>query len=406
VAAVDRVLHGRANVGAATTARVAAAAERIGYHAAGLIAARRVPPPRVLRFGVVLHKQAQPFYRGFARQIEAACAAVPTHDIRPRIVFSPSQVHEDFAAAFAQAADGADAVAGSDINHPRVDRRSAELRAAGTPCFVSLNELATAARCQYSGLDNLRPVRVAGWMIATAAQRPGKVAISLGGSHWHGQVLRESGCRAALRDHAPELTMLDTAVNRATRPVTYEATLDLLSRHGDLRGIYVAAGGMEGAIAALRGSRPPPGKVSLVVNGLTADSRAALADGIVTMAVATPIAQLCRELLSAMTRASRASPESPGPDRHLLDPVLCVPESVWPGPGRNAGGRHRGPAMLRRSRTRRGRPASRHGIPRGVRAGACDRCRQWPCSDSRLRRRAPCSSLPWGRWGLFRGRRR
>ena len=327
VATVDRVLHGRANVSAATTARVAEAAERIGYHATGLIAARQAPPPQVLRFGFVLHKQAQPFYRGFARQIETACAAVRTHDIRPRIVFSASQAPEDFSAAFARAADGADAVAGSAINHPLVDRRIAEIHAAGTPCFALLNDFATSARHQYFGLDNLRAGRVAGWMIATAAPRTGKVAVFLGGSRWHGQVLRETGCRAALRDHAPELTMLDTAVNLETRQVTYEATLDLLSRHGDLCGIHVAGGGMEGAIAALRECRPP-GKVTLVVNELTPDSRAGLADGTVTLAVATPLAQLCRELLSAMTSATGDTDETSGPERHLLEPALHVPESV------------------------------------------------------------------------------
>ncbi|HKL70236.1 LacI family DNA-binding transcriptional regulator [Salibaculum sp.] len=327
VATVDRVLHGRANVSTGTTARVAAAAERIGYHATGLIAARQAPPARVLRFGFVLHKKAQPFYDGFARQIEAACAAAQGHDIRPRIVFSPSQAPEDFAAAFDQAAEGADAVAGSAINHPLVDRKITGIRAAGTPCFALLNDFATAARSQYFGLDNLRAGRIAGWTIAATAPAPGKVAVFVGGSRWHGQVLRETGCRAALRDHAPGLRMLDTAVNLETRQVTYEATLDLLSRHGDLRGIYVAGGGMEGAIAALRESRPP-GKVALVVNELTADSRAALADGIVTMAVATPITQLCGDLLAAMASASVAPGERPGPDRHILEPTLLVPESV------------------------------------------------------------------------------
>ncbi|MDR9429003.1 MAG: LacI family DNA-binding transcriptional regulator [Salibaculum sp.] len=327
VATVDRVLHGRANVSARTSARVAEAAERIGYHAAGLIAARQAPPAPVLRFGFVLHKQAQPFYRQFAQQIEAACAAQPHHDIRARIVFSPSQAPEDFAAAFERAAEGADAVAGSAINHPQVDRAIAAISATGTPCFALLNDFATAARRRYFGLDNLRTGRIAGWMIAATAPALGKVATFVGGSRWHGQVLRETGCRAALRDHAPGMQMLDTAVNLETRQVTYEATLDLLARHGDLRGIYVAGGGMEGAIAALRESRPP-GKVALVVNELTADSRAALADGHATLAIATPLDLLCRDLVAAMSAAAGAPEDSTGPDRHLLEAHLVLPESV------------------------------------------------------------------------------
>ena len=41
-------------------------------------------------------------------------------------------------------------------------------------------------------------------------------------------------------------------VNLETRHITHEATLDLLQRYPDLVGFYVAGGGMEGAIAALR----------------------------------------------------------------------------------------------------------------------------------------------------------
>ena len=66
------------------------------------------------------------------------------------------------------------------------------------------------------------------------------------------RMLRETGFQGYLRQHAPAFTLLDSMVNLDTRQVTYEATLDLLSRRPDLRGIYVAGGGMEGAIAALR----------------------------------------------------------------------------------------------------------------------------------------------------------
>ena len=130
-------------------------------------------------------------------------------------------------------------------------------------------------------------------------RRPGKIAVFVGGNRWHGHELRETGFRSYCRDSAPGFTVLDTLVNLETRQITYEATLDLLHRHPDLAGIYVAGGGMEGAIAALRETRNP-GKVALVVHELVSDSREGLSDHYVTMVISTPIEALCRTLVGNM----------------------------------------------------------------------------------------------------------
>ena len=119
--------------------------------------------------------------------------------------------------------------------------------------------------------------------------------------------------------------MLDTVVNLETRQVTYGATLKLLNRQPDLRGIYVAGGGMEGAIAALREVRPA-GKVALVVNELTSESRKALIDRYVTMVIATPLQELCCDLVEMMVDAVAGKPNTT-PSQHFLTPQLYVPES-------------------------------------------------------------------------------
>ena len=163
-------------------------------------------------------------------------------------------------------------------------------------------------------------------MIATQMREAGKVAVVIGGNRWHGHILRETGLRSYLRDHAPQLELLDAIVNLETRQVTYKATLDLLDRHSELRGIYVAGGGMEGAIAALREMRPP-GKVALVVNELTNESRDALTDRYVSLVIATPLDQLCRDLVASMIESARGGPsETSG--QHYLIPQLFAPESL------------------------------------------------------------------------------
>ena len=324
-ATVDRVLNARPNVSARARQRVAEAAQQLGY-----------PLPRHLEdglrdtrpdlsLGFVLHKKSQHFYQRFAQQIEAACAARPDARITCSIRFSASQSPEDFVREIRTLADGCQAIAATGVNHASLTNLSAELAARHIPLFSLLNDFTGATGRGYFGLDNLKAGRTAGWMMATRLQRPARVAVFVGGTRWHGQAMRETGFRSYLREYAPAIHVLDTAINLETRQLTYEATLDLLTRVPDLDGLYVAGGGMEGAIAALREMRPSD-KVTLIVNELTPESQRGLSDRYITMVIATPLDQLCSALLDRMTGAI-LRPDEPGRGAPGLDQQIYLPES-------------------------------------------------------------------------------
>ncbi|MBY6154425.1 LacI family DNA-binding transcriptional regulator [Vannielia litorea] len=320
-ATADRALHGRGNVSDRMRQRIAEAAERIGYRLPSDTTAPSAPLRRI-NLGFVLHKPSQSFYQRFATEIEAACAAHPAANITPHIEYSASQSPDDFCAAITRAAQNTRAVAATAINHPSLSRLVTELQAQGTPIYSLLNDFGGRAGAGYFGLDNMKVGRIAGWMMALRLQRPGRVGIFVGGTRWHGHSLRETGFRNALHEYAPQIAIADTVVNLETRQVTYEATLDLLSRHSDLAGLYVAGGGMEGAIAALREVRPP-NKVALIVNELTPESQNALADRYALMCVATPLKELCAALVDSMAQAPDLEVSSPT----LFEPNLLLPES-------------------------------------------------------------------------------
>jgi LacI family transcriptional regulator len=326
VATVDRVLNGRARVREETARRVFEAAQDIGYHAAALIGERMQSDRPEVRLGFVLHKEKQAFYQAFRQEIEAAVRAAPRIRGRATVLFAPSQAPGDFAALIQQLGESCHAVAATAVTHVETTDTVLRVQEAGVPCFALLNDFAQGVRQNYVGLNNLKTGRIAAHMIATAVHRPGKIAVFVGGYRWHGHELRETGFRSYFREYAPQFTVLDTLVNLETRQLTYEATLDLLSRHPDLRGIYCAGGGMEGAIAALREARAP-GDVTLVVNEITPESRSALADRYVAMVVATPLERLCRDLVSLMVSAVETGAR-PVPGQHFLRPDLYLPESV------------------------------------------------------------------------------
>lgn len=326
IATVDRVLNERANVSEATIERVLGAADCIGYPTNKLEAIKRATSQPIIRFGFVLHKPSQEFYKNFARTLEVAVKE--RTDIRGHcdVRFAASQAPSDFASELMQISTTADVVATSAINHPTLTDTIRTIQNNAKPVFSVLNDAASGVQQSYIGLDNVKVGRIAGWMIATQVREPGKVAIFVGGNRWHGHILRETGLRSYLRDHAPQLALLDAIVNLETRQVTYEATLDLLDRHSDLRAIYVAGGGMEGAIAALRESRPA-GKVALIVNELTDESRDALSTRHVSLVIATPLDQLCRKLVDLMIKAAQGG-MSENSGQHYLLPHLFVPESL------------------------------------------------------------------------------
>ncbi len=317
VATVDRALNGRQRLKAETLAHIVAVARQIGHPAAlrlgGEARVRR-------RFGVVLHKQGQEFYKAFAAELRRAVAAERLVDAELVLEFSASQSPSEMAGLLRSMLGRCDVLAATAVNHAEVTAAVSDLAAQGLQVFSLLSDFAPGVRAGYLGLDNLKVGRTAAWLIETVSPGPGTVAIFVGGYRWLGHELRDQGFRAYLREHAPRLVVLDTLVNLETRALTYEATLGLIAKHPDLRGIYVAGGGMEGAIAAVRAAKAEA-RVALVVSALTPESRRGLQEGQVTMVVDTPLEKLCRDLMA------RLATGGPAPD-HFLPPDLHVGESL------------------------------------------------------------------------------
>lgn len=324
VTTVDRALNGRMRVREETMRKIADAAHRVGYHARGLLAQNLDTSKPEITFGFLLIKKSQEFYQNFASEIEQAVQARTGIRGRAVIRFASSQSPDDFADSLRALGDRCDAVAATAVNHQRLTQVVQELQARGVPAFSLLNDFAQGVRCNYIGLNNMKIGRIAAWMVTTRARKPGKLAVFVGGNRWHGHDLREVGFRSFVREMAPEFTVLETLVNLETRQLTYEATLDLVRRHPDLAGIYIAGGGMEGAIAALRESHARP-RIALVVNELTNDSRNALADGYLTMAICTPLSELCADLVDLMVQAVETGGEGVA-GQHFLEPRIVLPE--------------------------------------------------------------------------------
>jgi LacI family transcriptional regulator len=308
IATVDRVLNGRHPVRPETSRLVYEAASALGYHATSLIRQRIHADLPILRLGILLQKPDTEFYKAFGATAEKAikdatkfrgvCVLDYVSDLAPAVIV----------AKLREMVPKVDAIAMVAADHPNITAAVAELREKGIPVFSLLSDFATGVRSGYVGIDNRKVGRVAAWTIARTSGRPGKVAIFVGSHRFLGHDLREIGFRTYFRELAPQFHVLDTLVNLDDRHVTNEAIHDLMARHKDLVGFYVAGGGMEGAVDALREAGDKRNLV-VIVNELTPMSRAALADQVITMTISTPLPLLCDRLIDLMARALRRNDE-------------------------------------------------------------------------------------------------
>ncbi|MDW6026056.1 LacI family DNA-binding transcriptional regulator [Mesorhizobium sp. BAC0120] len=307
VATVDRVLNGRLPVREETARRVYEAAQAIGYHATVAIGQRLQVGLPQYRLGFILQRPDHYFYQSFARELESAVKAAGTFRGTAQVEFLESQTPPEIAAKLRQVGTRCGAVAMVAIDHPTVTSAVAELKEKGVPVFALLSDFAADVRENYLGINNRKAGRTAAWLIARSAAKPGKIAVFVGSHRFHGHEMREIGFRSYFRECAPEFEMIETLVNLEEPRIAYEATLDLLQRSPDLCGLYVAGGGIEGVIDALR-EEEAAGKLTMVCSTMSPQSREALADDIVTMVIAEPIERLSRELVAQMVQSIEHGP--------------------------------------------------------------------------------------------------
>lgn len=326
IATIDRVLNGRLPVREHTARRVYEAATEIGFHAASLIGQRLHRALPEYRLGFLLLRPDDPFYRAFAAEVKEAVSQSQQFRGAVSIDFTGSLAVEEIVERLRRLAAKSHAVALVSPDHPMLTAAVGELKERGIPVFALLSDFASGVREGYVGVDNMKVGRTAAWMIANCAPKPGKVVLFVGNHRFHGHELREIGFRAYFRENARDFTVMETFVNQESHQATHEVLSALLEQHADLAGCYVAGGGAEGGISALRQARPRPGPV-MICNEITADRRVALAEGLLTMVIDTPLRPLCAELVALMANTlGKGAAAAPG--QTFIPFGVYLPESI------------------------------------------------------------------------------
>lgn len=305
VATVNRVLAGAENVRYGTRELVTEAAERIGFYGLGAIQARVSASRPRFRLGFLLHQPGRSFYRMLADHLTEAAAAVPDCEIETRIEFLDDLSPQNIANRMRVLGETCDAIGIVAAVHPVVTEALDALRAKGVPVFALISQLSATGQVPYIGLDNWKVGRTAAWAIEHIAKSRGKLGILVGNHRYRCQEMNETGFRSYFREYAPDFTLLEPLSTFESSAIAQEMTERLLREHPDLTGLYVAGGGISGALAALRNS-DRAGQIVTVGYQLMDVTRAALLDGSLTVCISHPLDRMARDTVDGMLQAVKA----------------------------------------------------------------------------------------------------
>lgn len=301
-ATVDRVLNSRLPVRDGTALRVIEAADRLGYHAVHLMRQRLPARGANRRLGFCLQKRASSFYQAFAQALREAVARQTGGRGTAVIEFVDDLEPVAIGEQLLELGRRCDALGVVALDHPHVNAAVAQLHEEGHPCLALLTDLGAPQRLGCVSIDNRQRGRTAAWAVRRLSRGEGTVGVFVGSHRYLGQETSEMAFRAALREQAPGLRVLDAQVNLEDGQMAYEATLGLLQRHPDLVGLYDAAGGgTPGIVRALR--EVPSRKVVFVAHELTPAHRLGLVDGLIDLIVQTPLVALSDTAVRALMQA-------------------------------------------------------------------------------------------------------
>ena len=301
VATVDRVLNRRLPVREDTALRVVAAAESIGYHATGLLK-QRLNEVKPCTLGFLLQKRDD-FYKSLANELLNATKQATSVRGKAVVEFMDELVPSFIAAKIREMAPRVDVLAIVAVDHPLVSEAVEEVVAKGKPVFTLLSDLTTPARSGHVGVDGRKAGRTAAWAISRLAKKPGKIGILLGSHRYLNQETAEISFRSYMRENTPQFQLLEPLVNLDDPRIAYEAVEDMISTNADLAGIYMAGGGMEGLVRALRDENAGS-RIIAVCNELIPVTRSALIDGTIDLVLATPAALVASRAVEAMAHAA------------------------------------------------------------------------------------------------------
>jgi LacI family transcriptional regulator len=280
-ATVDRVLNRRLGVRTATAQRVVEAAAALDYlPRAALYEALR---PKPMRLAFLLPTGSNRYLRMLGEHISNSDDQLSAFNVTSHCHFFEGFNPEALARSLHHHARRADGIAFMALDHPLVRGAVSDVVARGIPVLTMVSDISDAPRTAYVGLDNRAAGRTAALLIGRfVGERKGKVALIAGSRSYRAHEERETGFLDAVKAF-PGLAVVGLREGHDDAAQNYRQTRALLAKHPDIVGIYNIGGASDGIARALREANRS--SIVFIGHGLTPDTRAALRDGTMDVAM-------------------------------------------------------------------------------------------------------------------------
>ena len=301
-ATVDRVIHGREGVSHRSASRVISAIEALGY--GKLPAHLKREFVRRYRFGVLLPDNATEFVRDIETRLHAAAEDQNNRAVEIEILRADLLDDIDMSQTLDAIPDGRfDAVAMFALDAPRVKSAMDRLVERGTPTCTIVSDIPNSRRFGFIGQDNVVAGRTAARVMGAHAAQPGNVVIVTGAHTIRDQFARIYGFRELIAKKFPGLDVTEVFEGQSLAARNEAYLTKKLNSDSQITGIYCAAGGASGVIAAVQALKLEK-KPTVVVHELTSSTRDALAEGIIEAVIHQDRTLLIEQAIEAMCRKS------------------------------------------------------------------------------------------------------
>lgn len=326
---VNRILAGSGSVRAETIRRVQDAAQEIGFYGQGVIEDRRRRALPSHRLGFLLQQSHRPLYQLWAEAIRTSAAGRTDAAVEAIVQFEDDLSPEAVAANLLRLGGKVDVVAVVTADHPLVSQAIDELRTNGVPVVAYITDLSAASRAGFVGTDSWKVGRTAAWFLSQMSDGAGTFAPFIGSHRYQSQDIADASFRSYMREHAPDLQILETLLTHEEPENAYAMVRRLLAEQADLKGIFVNGGGISGVLRALR-ELPPERRrgFRIICLDIGPETRKGLGEGLITAALRQPVERMPEELISVMLRLAE-NPSSASIEQRIVPFEIVTPESLW-----------------------------------------------------------------------------
>ena len=281
---VDKVLNDRPGVSDPVRAKVKRVADSLNYKP-NLVGKALAGQNNQKTIGVIIAPDYNPFVKDIKQGVKTAALEISDYGFNIDVRVLPSLEDRDqieILDSFTQ--KGVDAISMFCIDSDKVMHKVNDITDAGIPVVTYNSDLAESKRMCYIGQDHIKGGKVAADLMAKVLDTDAQVFIitSLKTLDCHRDRLK--GFETCIKEYGSGIKVLDIIENEDKEKTAYEATVDMLQKHPQIKGIYVTGGGVGGVCDALK-ELGREKSVRVICHDLVEKTVALLKEGIVDFTI-------------------------------------------------------------------------------------------------------------------------